>query len=155
MKTLIKSGVISAVLILIGFFNNCSSYNSEESSTENGSNTGGNNNHSSAFVEADYLKTDKPDLLCGEGGYEYLLNEYFRVHCAVCHEKGGDFSPAFADPIETTDSYFAARYIDREVFLNTITNNSFCGKECSLNKEGETYKAIVEWLDNKWVCPTE
>jgi hypothetical protein len=153
MRNLLKTGVLSLVFILIGFFNNCSSYNSEEGSAEKSSS--GNNTNSTDFVDADYLKTDKPNLLCGEEGYEYLLNEYFRVHCAVCHEKGGDFSPAFADPVETTDSYFAARYIDREVFLNTITNNSFCGKECSLNKEGETYKAIVEWLDNKWVCPTE
>lgn len=132
-------------------FTNCDSYQTQDSSSDNDSVDNGAS--AEGFVDADYLKESQPDILCGQEGYKYLIKEYFGVHCSVCHQKGGDFQPYFADNVEYANSYYAALYIDETTFLKTITENRFCGKECSLNNEGETYKAIVEWLENKWVCP--
>ncbi|MCB0356279.1 MAG: hypothetical protein KDD40_04690 [Bdellovibrionales bacterium] len=136
-------------VLLLELFNNCSS-----AKTHNAVDSGSNAEISdeNLFVAADYLSTEKPEVLCGEEGYAYLLKEYFGVHCAVCHDPKGGFEPYFANNNDSTNSYYKALYINEETLLETITNNRFCGTECSLNKKGETYTAIAEWLENKWAC---
>lgn len=151
MKSYLKLSSLALLLLILGLFNNCDTReiqplpNDHHLSSQDPTDT-------DRFVEADFLGTDKPDAFCGQNGYQYLLKEYFSVHCGVCHSKTGGFLPYFADTNTPEESYFAARYMERGEFLKTLETNRFCGRECSLNKEGETYKAIVEWLDNKWSC---
>ena len=150
-KLRIKLGLLVFGFVIMGLFNNCGSPESKEAS--DGTGTGNASHIEGGFVDADYLTEEKPDLLCGQEGYAYLLKEYIGVHCAVCHDRTGGFEPYFAQNDDPSDSYYKALYINEEVFVETVTENRFCGKECSLNKEGETFKAIEEWLENKWACP--
>ena len=140
-----------SLFFFLSIYNNCSA--PEAHSPLHGQAEGASQREN-GFVEADFLSEEKPELLCGTQGYEFLLKQYFGVHCAVCHDRSGGFEPYFAQNQDASDSYYKALYINEDTFIETITENRFCGIECSLNKDGETYKAIAEWLENKWACPT-
>ena len=152
-KLTIQVRILLSFFIMTLFYNNCDSGFISGDKTQSSTQVVDSNNLNEEFVEADFLKEIKPNILCGKDGYSYLLDEYFSVHCTVCHTKLGGFQPYFADSLDKENSYYRALYINEATFKDTLTNNRFCGHECSLNKEGETYQAIVEWLDNKWSCP--
>ncbi|HEX4925296.1 MAG TPA: hypothetical protein VFV50_14475 [Bdellovibrionales bacterium] len=95
------------------------------------------------------LRTPRPALIRGQAGYEYILNEYLRPQCASCHDQNSFVGMVFAsdDPAQAYND--ALRYATPN-FLNSVSNNKFCGSSCSLSTSGEVYDAIEEWLNNRY-----
>lgn len=94
------------------------------------------------------LKNPPPVPFCGEKAYKFLMDEYFTSHCSTCHDQKGFAEPKFVMPSDPLNSYYSAKLITKKKFLESIEHNEFCGPDCNLSPEGETYKAIEAWIDN-------
>jgi hypothetical protein len=94
------------------------------------------------------LKNPRPSLIRGQEGYAYLLDEYLFEHCAACHGTN-----SFVDmPFASTDlgiAYEDALRYTAPNFLDSVSDNRFCGPDCNLDPDGEVYQAISEWLRNR------
>lgn len=103
-------------------------------------------------VDESAALTDRPEKVCGEQGYRYLLDTYFIQYCAGCHSVGGFSFPPFADH-DLSNSFKYALSIPKETFIKFSTDNQFCLEEACELKPGEPrYNALVEWLDNRKTC---
>lgn len=144
----------SSMLLLLLAFQNCGpipALNSESSSTSPPpASDSGQGAH--ILPEQNYLKEAAPDLICGEAGYGYLMRNYLVKNCGACHDNTGISFPHFANSFDVKASYDEARGIPRKTFISTATDNRFCGAKCSISVKGETYKALLEWLDHQ-TCP--
>lgn len=134
--------VTGAVGLLLLGYNNCGAP-PQKTTTETNQSSG------SAPNPINFLKTPRPALIQGKDGYNYILTEYIRPQCGSCHQaNSSNFIYIGADDLNT--AYFAAMGYSKETFLKSVSNNRFCGKDCNLDPQGEVYKAIAEWLDNKF-----
>ena len=94
-----------------------------------------------------YFTEAKPASMCGEQGYNFLMDQYLIRHCGSCHEDPPLAEPPFAASANRAFAYFASSLITRERWIASSTNNQFCGDDCSLDTRGEVYQGLVEWLD--------
>lgn len=124
---------ISLLVGLFLLFQNCSGNNLEVDGSESQS-------------------VARPEMVCGEQGYQYLLDSYFVQYCAGCHAAGGLSFPPFADKnLEISFKY--ALSIPKETFIKFSTDNDFCLEEACELKPGEPrYEDLMEWLDNRRTC---
>ena len=94
----------------------------------------------------------RPEKLCGEEGFRYMLDTYFIPHCAACHKVGGLAHPPFADHnLEISFKY--AFSIPKENFIKKSTENDLCAAQgCNLIPGEPRYQDLVEWLDSPRFC---
>ncbi|MCB0413319.1 MAG: hypothetical protein KDD50_03240 [Bdellovibrionales bacterium] len=101
------------------------------------------------LTESSYTSSlDKPALMCGEEGYNYLLQNYFLPNCSQCHENGGFKEPYFADS-NLTIAYSEALTISNSKFIETSTKNNFCLGDCNLHEGEELLADLKTWLVNR------
>lgn len=142
-------------------FNQCTKQKSFHKTRTSNSNGTGNDSGSDSNSRSDsdsaageessdinQLKNPKPEVVCGESGYEYLMEEYLFENCVGCHAQNGFAQPPLADR-DLTLSYEAALPVAKNKFLEAISENPLCG-DCNLETTGEVYQAIEEWIDNRF-----
>jgi hypothetical protein len=104
---------------------------------------------SQTLGSVNYFKSPPPTSLAGEDGYTFLMKEYFGPQCSACHD-GTVVFPSFADKRNSHESYLAAKYyFQNEDMVMRVTDNPYCRPHCTLNPQGEVYKAIRFWLDHR------
>lgn len=94
-----------------------------------------------------YFTETKPASMCGEEGYNFLMDQYLIRNCGACHEDPPLVEPPFAASQNRAFAYFASSLVTRENWIETTTNNTFCAGDCNLDTRGEVYEGLVEWLD--------
>ncbi len=104
------------------------------------------------FTAINYFTEDPPELICGEEGYEFLMNQYILNHCASCHNSTGFAPRKFAQPGNVNASYREAQRANEDRFITGVLEGPFCGPTCNLDEDGEVFQGIKEWLENK-TCP--
>lgn len=99
----------------------------------------------------DQFSATPPPFFKGRAGYAFLLDQYLKPQCAVCHDEAATFTklPFAGNSLET--SYQTALGIPKERLLETVSKNKFCvpAGSCDLSPNGEVYQAISQWLDNR------
>ena len=88
----------------------------------------------------------KPENLCGEPGFKYLLTIYFYPYCNKCHGKG-DIASADAD-----EAYAGMITFENEVIRNIVTAGQFCTGDCRLAEGDPILEEIDAWLSKKDSC---
>jgi len=144
-KTRAKIFLVVTLFPLLVLFQNCGNTKLEPEDTDLDSNL----NEEGSI---NFFKEKRPDLICGEEGYAFLMRNYITQNCSSCHTKGG-----FNDlrPLADTDlqkAFQSALGVNRDEWTAFTTANALCYPDCNLDKEGEVFKGIMEWYDNK-VCP--
>lgn len=109
-----------------------------------------------------YFTKARPEKICGESGYAFLLQQYFQPRCGgSCHSEKSTVRgalPYFGDANPTV-AFAQIQFVTKDRILSTITNNPFCGDpkhpefDCNLNKSGEVYLGVLEWLSHRTSCP--
>ena len=102
---------------------------------------------SSASRSTEIATVSRPDTLCGEEGYTWLLQEYFFPQCGDCHSNGdfADRDPGVAYP--------RVLLIEDETMVGIITGGAYCQGDCRL-EEGDSMLADIEtWQGMKESCP--
>jgi hypothetical protein len=97
-----------------------------------------------------YFREPVPDRFCGIEGYGFLLRSYLGPECGTCHTMVGMYPP-FADG-DLGKAYSYGRALGKDNFLEKVLDNRFCGPDCNLDKRGEIYQALAEWLDHPDNC---
>ena len=88
----------------------------------------------------------KPENLCGEPGFKYLLSIYFYPYCNKCHGKG-DIASANVD-----EAYAGMITFENEVIRNIVTAGQFCTGDCRLAEGDPILAEIDTWLSKKDSC---
>ncbi|MBT4760556.1 MAG: hypothetical protein HOO06_02560 [Bdellovibrionaceae bacterium] len=125
-----------AILPVLFLFNNCGNLNKEALS----SGSLGSQNY--------FQSTATPENFCGEPGFEFLMDNYFSEYCTDCHTVGG-LSIVTIDNKDMEGSFYSLGTFGKEIVMETVTENRFCGDTCNLTPGSEVYNAVNDWLD----CP--
>ena len=137
-----KMVLVSVLILAIAplFFVNCAGPASENQTSQS----------SSLRYDNDINTfTRNPPPLEGFSGFQFLLDEYLGPHCGSCHDNKVSFGGQFFDVTNRQKSYDQSSYaLKKTDMIMRITNNPFC-PSCSLNPNGEVYRAIMYWLDHR------
>ena len=94
----------------------------------------------------------KPAKLCGQPGYEYLLNTYIRPSCAGCHFTGNSLGlTALADP-DPSVAFSAGQVYSPDTWLQRTMHNPFINSECNLLASDGVYADLNTWLQMEGFC---
>ena len=87
----------------------------------------------------------RPDPVCGEDGFAYLLQQYFYPHCSRCHGLG-----SASKNLEV--SYPAMKIVPDDMLQAVILSGKFCVDDCRLTGEDPLFSDIVQWQGQKDSC---